>query len=387
MSQVYELFLRVTFALFLMAFSFLSLHAATVDGLYEATVPIDSSGSANSKQVLREGMLQVLIKVTGNREVAEHPNVKLALSTPENFLVKYTQKVIEISDEDSQNSPSNKTKKLVSVQNYSFERILDLLKISDIPAWGKQRPLTLAWIAIELEPQNRIILNESDVAHFNNIYRNIVSNEASKRGVPLAYPLQDLEEQLNISTAAVWAQFPEELRTASQRYGADIIIAASLQAKNENTWYGKWKIITKDSTVEFVTEGSQLTIIMRKGINLLADNLAKMYTTHLAAPTELVKIKIEGVDNLSAYNRLEKYLTSLSVVDDVKVLRISKSSVEVAVKVKQGRKNLLTTLELDSKLVNTRSGIGSFEDSNRQALNTVENAAHDPNVIKFRWRS
>lgn len=338
MSKSYKLLPLLTFIFCLSIWCPLLINAATVDGLYEAIVPVDGYRSANSKQVLTEGMQQVLIKVTGNRDIADHPNIKQALSMPENYLIKYTQKIIETNDEMTQEDVGVKTKQLVSVQNYSFERILDLLKTSDIPVWGKQRPLTLAWIAIEFGPRNRVILNESDVTHFNNVYKDIITNEANKRGVPLAYPLQDLEEQISLSSAAIWAQFPDELRAASIRYGADIIIAGSLQAKDENTWHGRWQVIGKDNTIEFTTEAYQLTVAIQQGINWLADTLAKMYTTHLAAPTEWVKVKIEGVDSLADYNKLDKYLTSLSVVDDVKLLRIGKDSIDLAIQVKQGKK-------------------------------------------------
>lgn len=363
-----------------------SLQAATVRDLYDAVVPIDGYKSANSKKVLSNGMLQVLIKATGNNQISEYPGVEEALENPEHYLLKFTHKIIEKVEENNIDGSEIKTRKLVSIQNYSQDRITELLKRLGLPVWGKQRPLTLAWVVIEFDPQNRLVLNDTDVTHFNNYYKQIISTESEKRGVPMAYPLQDLEEQLEISTSVIWAQFPNELRSASQRYAPDMILTGRLQAKDDSTWQGKWLIIGRDNTLEVITSAPNITANIQQGINWLADTLAKVYTTNLATSSEVVNIKISGINDLRAYTAVEKYISSLSAVEKFQITKVGSGYIELGILASEGKQALLSTFELDSKVVkmkvdNAKTKVIIESD----AAQYSENSTVDP--LQFRWRS
>lgn len=383
LSQLNNKF-RLVIATFGFAFNFLfsnGLYAVDVPDLFEAEIGIDGFRSANSKQVLGQGIRQVLIKVTGNVNITEHPNIKPAVDNPEYYLQQYSHKIIENSAATSLDDGSEiKVKKLVSIQKYNEERIHELLKKSGIPIWGSQRPLTLAWVTIEFDPKTRLVLNDTDITHFNNLYKDIVKSSAAIRGVPIAFPLQDLEEQLQISPSSIWAQFPDDLRRASLRYGPDIIISASIQPRDESTWQAKWLIIGQENTIEYITSAPNLTRTIEQGVSWLADTLAKFYASEHGA-SELVKIRVNDINNIKDLTNIEKYIEGLTVVERLRLVEVDKDNLEFEVLVKDGKSSLVSAFNLDSKLVKQKVPVLSKEKSTDSEISKLDEILH------FRWRT
>jgi hypothetical protein len=368
------------------------LQAASVNSLYDATVPLEAGQVANNKVVLQQGMSQVLVKVTGNKQVVDYKIIKNAIENPENYLLKYSQKVNQKSEYITETDEVITTKELVSIQNYSSARINSLLQNASLPVWGKQRPLTLAWIMIEREPNQRLLLNDSEDSNFNNLYKEIVNTQATARGLPLVYPLQDLQEQVSTSGASIWAQSPDDLIKASDRYNADIIFSASLYAKADHTWFAKWLVIHNGKATTFETTAPYLTATIQEGINWLADNLAKVYTSNLSAPAESINIRINNITSLDKYAAVDRYLASLSVIDKYALNHLSDNHLELQVSVKNGRKALLAALKLDNKLVeldaNDKAVVqyDSFSNSDHETASNSKQMGSE-NILEFRWRS
>lgn len=361
----------------------LCLQAASVQDLYDASVLLDKHTPANSKPVLKQGLLQVLIKVTGNKQVADQALIKNAIENPENYLLKYSQKVNEKSLYIPETDEVVMTKQVVSIQNYSAARITSLLQEAKFPVWGKQRPLTLVWIMLEPSSQNRILLNDSDESNLNNLYKDIVNTEAAGRGIPLVYPMQDLEEQVSTSLSVIWAQYPEELMKASKRYNADAIVSVSMHQKSDKSWSGKWLVISNGNSMRFETSARELTGSIQEGINWLADNLAKVYTTNLFAPSEVVNIKVNNITSLEKYVALDKYLSSLAVIDKYTLNNLNNSQLEFGLSVKNGKKALLETLRFDKKLI-------VLDDNNIDEVVRGDSESryfNSKKVLEFRWRS
>ena len=355
-----------------------SVYAATVTGLYQANVPITSARLANSKPTLQQGMAQILVKITGNNAIAEQPVIKNALDNPESFLLQYSHKVTEQSGASSESNEIKQNKQLVSTQSYSSERIQNLLKKAGIATWGAQRPLSLAWLVIEVDGRNRIILNETSTSISNNYYKEIVNKTAENRAIPLAYPMQDLEEQVSISSTAVWMQYPEELQRASERYKAEVIVAGRMRKIGSRTWSGQWLLIDKEQMIRFENTSSELNATITEGVNWLADQLALTHATKFAAPSELIKIKINNISNLTAYTDVEKYLSNLAVIETYNVAKVGNNYLELSMNVKNGKKALLDALNLDSKLVEYEAN---------ELASGYNESAQGGNVLEFRWRS
>lgn len=66
----------------------LKLCAATSE-LYQAVVPVASYSSADFNKALGPALAQVLVKVSGNSAVANHPSIKKAFEKPDRYLQSY----------------------------------------------------------------------------------------------------------------------------------------------------------------------------------------------------------------------------------------------------------------------------------------------------------
>ena len=82
---------------------------------YNASVALNNNTAANNPEILKQGLLQVLIQVSGNPELEKTPLVQQALKNPESYLLKYTVQVVE---------PNQK----FSLQTYAPNRVDALLK-------------------------------------------------------------------------------------------------------------------------------------------------------------------------------------------------------------------------------------------------------------------
>lgn len=363
------------FLYFIIHLSIYIAYASTVEDLYKSVIPINNNQAANSKEVLKQGMLQVLTKVSGSSNIEQNPIIKAALDNPEEYLFKYTQ--------------NRENKQRISVQEYINIKINHLLKQADIEAWGKQRPTVLSWVTIELDPRTRIILNESNqyidtsLIEQNSAYKQIIQKQAMLRGVPIAFPLQDLTEQMNISQASIWAQFIDDLKLASERYQAPVIFSASINKINyleslsldSQLWQAKFMIINKlnnsdnnQNIIKYEAQDENLEQVIEHGINWLADNLAKGYTIAHDLPMKDLDLRITGINTVKDYVKLNNYLNNLSVVSRVAVNSQDKNILNITVSVKQGESALKQALSLDNKLVLAKQ---------------LEN----DQVLQLRWRS
>lgn len=105
--------------------------------LYDAAVLLESQMPANSKAVLKQGMLQVLVKVSGRKDIGELAIIKEGLAKPEDYLLKYSTKLTSalpdaVSPTGSASEQVLPIKRRVSMQSYLANRIDDLLKKAQV---------------------------------------------------------------------------------------------------------------------------------------------------------------------------------------------------------------------------------------------------------------
>jgi len=112
---------RLSFCLFLY---FISAYISASPAIYESTVILDNQKAANSTDVLKQGLLQVLIKLTGKQDIDALLPIQQALEKPENYLIKYSTQITE--------DLTTQTKQRVSLQSYAASRVDLLLKNSKI---------------------------------------------------------------------------------------------------------------------------------------------------------------------------------------------------------------------------------------------------------------
>ena len=152
------------------------VHAVPVDDRYTAEVLVSSQDAIQLKRGAQAGLLQVLIRVSGNQQIETSPVVVSSLKRPESYYYQYSY---ETTDRSFQIGGE-----LVPAHNLRIEfepsSIAQLVRQAGYPVWGSNRPSVLLWVAESDGVERRMLAEQeqSDVVVALNA-------QARQRGLPL----------------------------------------------------------------------------------------------------------------------------------------------------------------------------------------------------------
>lgn len=328
----------------LMALGMLSMpvQAVQVEDLYvgEVLVPASVSEARGLRAGARDALRQVLIRVSGEAELADHPAITEALRDPDSYYYQYgfdtTDRMLGQGDEAQ---PAR-------VLRVSFEpsAVARLLRSAGFPVWGSNRPGTLVWIAAADDAGRRLI-GESD----ESALATALADEAGARGLPLLYPLLDLEDTSRLSTAEVWGLFADRIDVASLRYNPDVILAGRVQQLPSGAVTARWIYRIEDRWQNLETSAESPEMMATNIVDRLTDELAFRYAVG-STRTELM-LRVEAVERLEDYAALSAYLESLTPVVDSSVVEVQDGEVLFRLQTEGQVEQLREIIDLDEKLI------------------------------------
>jgi len=324
-------------------FSFLfsaSCFSLPIDDLYMAEVLVTGEGPGQLRAGARAGLLQVLVKVSGTVDIESSSLVRNSLRNPASY---YDQYSYESTDLTLLVGEEQKPAKLLKL-HFEPSAVARLLREANFPVWGSNRPGVLVWVAVS-EGQDRRILGEDDVGDVTVT----LLDQANQRGVPLLFPILDLEDAYQISTAEVWGAFLDRVDSASLRYNPDAVLTGRVQQEIGNRWSGKWSFRIGSAWQSVENVGFSSEELARRMINLLADEMASRYA--LGSSQGNVKLMVEGVMDLPDYAELSRYLETLTPVLNSSVIALQDDVVEFELQTEGQYEQLVKIIELDERLV------------------------------------
>ncbi|MBQ61889.1 MAG: hypothetical protein CMQ19_07415 [Gammaproteobacteria bacterium] len=311
-----------------------------VEDLYMAEVLVVSEEERQLVRGARAGLLQVLVRVSGGREVENSSLIAASLRKPEVYYYQYsyesTDKTLQIGDE------------VVPAQllriHFEPSAVAKLLRRAGFPVWGSNRPGVLLWIALS-DDDGRRILSGDEVSEITKT----LQDQARLRGLPLLFPLLDLEDSASLSTAEVWGAFLGRIADASGRYNLDCILTGRIQKDSVGRWNANWSYqIDKEWRVtDSVTFAEDKMI--RSIVDRLANELAERYA--IDSSHSHVTIRIESIDNLEEYSSVSNYLESLGPVLDSSVVQVEGDEIEFKLDTEGQNEQLIELIQLDEKMV------------------------------------
>ncbi len=315
--------MRVVSLIFILVFLSLCIfsgHAAVIEGLYKASVKIDNQSTRQQKRAARNALEQVLVKISGSRQLLKDGEVNRYLSRADDFLLSYQFE--------------RRADELFYNAEFDVDKVESIIRNTGFPLWGKHRPQTLIWLAVEDQPtgQRKLIADSS-------IQPLVVgAREAAKtRGIEVSFPVLDLTDIQQVSVYDVWSSFSQSLVSASERYGMEYMLSARMYFRSQedvaliqktefdapleplagDVWVIDW-MLTRAGTFEsgVVTSLSQPNAIQNL-VESLADSLSSTYAINAVANPKQEKytmVTIGNIDNLSAYVDILDFLNGLSMV-------------------------------------------------------------------------
>ncbi|WP_345334568.1 DUF2066 domain-containing protein [Ferrimonas pelagia] len=310
--------------------------AATVKDLYRGQVDVASRSNQDRQLAIRDAMAQVLIRISGDKDILQHDASRSMVRQADQYLLSYSYRGAAQLQVD-----------------FDKDRIQRQLQQAHLPVWGAQRPQTLVWLAAEDPSGERGLVGENDELG------RALTDQAQITGLPLTLPLLDLEDSMAMQLNDVWGNFPSPVLDASERYGADFIVSGRL-AQFASEWQFMLLLYPPAST-----DGSYRAprpLLRRSGsaateteaLEAMLAELAKYYSQRYAAVasdeaghTQLVFELAGGIEQLVA---LERYLTSLTPVKAVQISQVSGREVVLELDLIGGINEVEQLMALDQRI-------------------------------------
>lgn len=336
-----------------------------VEGLYDARVVVLDQSIESRKEAAKIGLLDVLHKVSGFPVPVEHAVIAKALEIADQYLYQFSLTRIEGDDSNEQIAPGS------SYLNMRFEgkSIQRIIKAAELPRWGGNRPTIMTWLAVD--DGERVILSEASDHHA--LIK--LQDAAKKRGLPLVLPIYDLEDSMKLPMVQLWGLFKDRIVNASDRYGAESILAGRVYQPNTESWVGNWRFYFKGQEYEYEftseTLEEQLLWGLSAGGKVLADSFALKPNKGNSGSLD---IEVSGVTSLEDYAYLLSYLKKLAITKKVSLSKVVGDKVEMQLELGGSLEQLKQGLSLDKKLVMVEQehvpAVGLYSDE----------------VFKFKWR-
>lgn len=311
--------------------------------LYTVRQPVDDQSESNRQQAARQALLEVLSRVTGLGTIPRNQPINSALARPDRF---YSEYVFVRSD---QANSQDGTAALALEVRFQEQAILELVRTARLPIWWSGRPLSMAWMVVEQDGQRSLLRDGGQLELGQAMHR-----QARKRGLPVALPLLDLQDSLQVSSGIVWGNFLPTLIRATDRYGINQLIVGRMRAEtvDDQTLYsGDWQ-------VAFAQDLDPVTINFSGLTAEQAANVATELATSYFAPAMTVFagdqfdhiLHVDKVTEIGQYARMMKYFRQFEFVEDVTVASIVDGKMALNVSTAASAKLLLSLLTRDGRL-------------------------------------
>lgn len=275
-----------------------TVEAARLD-LYRAELAVADQSESSRRLALSEALLQVLVRVSGDRSLAGDSAIVAATRNAETLLIGFQYRSVEIPAGEL--APAARELRLVA--DFDPGAVQSLLRELSLPFWGSERPSILVWL-FDADPVDPNALTDpADPRWF------WLSEQAKRRGLPLVLPLFDLEDRRNMQPARLWAAGEQALNQSRQRYATALVLLA--QPTTEGL---RWRLLGDALDAGSIQPGP-IEVALPALIDDLADLLGQRFAI---LPGERIqgsqRLLVEGIGSAADFARVMSYLAGLSAV-------------------------------------------------------------------------
>jgi hypothetical protein len=324
----------------------LALQAAA-EKLFESEVVVANQSPGVRSHAMKTALQEVLMRVTGQHAVISSEPARVMLQDPAQLVQQYRYFTV----------PESEPPVLKLWVQFDGEAIRQALQQQGLTYWGTERPDTLVWLAVEDRGKRYVVAADdgTDVYHQ-------VEQAARQRGVPVLFPLMDLQDQSQVRFSDIWGGFFENVQEASKRYNPQAVLIGRLNRSPSGGWSSRWHLQVAGKPSSWSDSRQQLDKLAQQGIDDTADILASRFAVSQAGShLNTVNISVTDVDSLSDYARLSEYLAGLTAVTGVQVEQVTGSDIRYALQLNGNLEGLMHTVTIGTVLEPLASEMpGSF---------------------------
>jgi len=293
--------------------------AADVANLYQSQIAVTSQSDAERDKVSEAVLRQVILKVVGDKKLVDATDILPILAQSKQLVQQYQYQRTNIISEDL-----TEPDRLQIVMSFKERSINNELIALELPIWGRSRPETLVWMAIDDEGKSSVLGADAD----DDVLK-LLKQAAEVRGLPILLPVMDLQDQSQVRDSDLALGFSESVEQASLRYGTPVILMANAKINSNGTMRIHWHARINGESELWQSQGSKLTAL-QAGIDELADRLARRFSqrTVLSGEKQHLTLQISGLRDYADYVRIDSYLSDVQNVSNVQVSSLSVDKVE-----------------------------------------------------------
>jgi hypothetical protein len=299
--------------------------AAVRSDLFQATVPLADRSEAAQAAAFQAALRAVLVKVTGVRSAGEDPSLAPLVSEARRFVQQYRA----ANDHDL----------WVAFDAGAIERWLTQ---SGHPVWGRERPTTFVWLAVQSGANAGSIVTQGDSSEL----KAQLDAAASERGITLLWPSGADLQNNRLDYATLTTAPTTTLAALARRLGADATLVGRAGISSVH-----WILMFQDRNTEF--SGAA------EGAERAADTYAALFASS-GSPAP-IDIDVSGIDAIHGYAAALNYLESLAFVSHVGVESLSGDVVRFRLETRGGPEPLRRALAMNGLLEPDASTDGAVQ--------------------------
>lgn len=325
--------------------------AVEVTSLYTAQVPFDRERPDPRAHAYEIALAQVVLRVSGSELVNDVVLFDTLFPEPAAYVTQFR--------------PGPDDTLFVSFDGEALEAALQR---AGQPVWGGDRPLTLVWIAVDWGQGEREILGAADADESADSARSInrdrrlrerILDIAGRRGLPVAFPLQDGEDLASVSFSDVWGGFDDRVLDASRRYDVNSVLIGRIRADEGSR--DRWSYHFGGDRRSFSGEPEEV-------ISQVSDVLAAEFAIGGDEPLRTVLLNVHGITTVEAYGELSGALADINLIDRYVITEVAADRISFEVTAHGGASRLARALRfvglIEQERIDT-SGFGLGETAPR----------------------
>jgi hypothetical protein len=292
--------------------------ALTRTEVYQATTPQTDRSEAGQTAAFQAALRIVLVRVTGRQAAQDDP----ALAPLVGNARRYVQQFRAAADNQL----------WVAFDGAAIER---WLVQNGQPVWGRERPTTVALVAVQTGAQSGTVITATDTSDL----KQAIDAQAAYRGLPLLWPTAADVQKYRLDYPTIANTPAAALGEIGRRMGGDGVLVgrAACCGSNANV---RWTHLFQDRSSEYsgTLEGVERSADLYAGMFAASGNLAA------------VDIEVTGVRDLHDYASVQTYLESLTFISHVSVESLTADTVRFRLATRGGGDSLQRAFSLNGRL-------------------------------------
>ncbi len=311
--------------------------------LYKTEVTLTSQGDAERRSATARGLMQVVVKLTGNTQAPGNMVIRRALGNAQGYV---SDQATQTGSSDAEGNtavggaPVYKTTMALSFDPVAVDM---LIAGAGLRYWTGVRPRPILWLSIDDGTGARLV-----TAKQINVVKPL-AQRGVERGLRFGLPNGTATEQSALNS--ILALNAPALQVLTSRYNNDAQLIGRVYRAGTG-WTGDW-LLTQGGVqlAQWSLSDVDARRVIASGADPAADAIAKRDSVYLdIGPAGTYAIDITNVASPDDFVRLMSYLQRVAIVKRVTVLEAADSRLRLQLDLSIGLRGFRTLVETDDTL-------------------------------------